>query len=514
MCQFKIRPKQTFEWTSWLATGVLCLIIPNWTFASSPPGIATSLAKPTPSVMELTVIGSDHHRIASVDEDSVHLDSVHLQSIRHAKKRPDFGGETCIALYLQSLGHQVTGDDVFDASRVDPIHGRGCHASELNRAAKRLGFQTGDVWLNASTQTAVDAVWKIILTDLKTGTPSVVCRINNGAEEFVLVIGHDATTDEVIFHDPNQVRGASLRKPRPQFLADCRLAKPSATTSGEAQIVCIGLKSTRLKITPGVGFTDADFAQHIRDLKTRLPHDDFKIVLQKPFVVVGDGSMAQVKRSATGTVKWAVDSIKQDFFQKDPIHIIDVWLFKNPESYRKHNLELFDSNPGTPYGYYSSANRVLVMDISTGGGTLVHEIVHPFIESNFARCPSWFNEGLASLYEQSASRNGHIVGLTNWRLRGLQLTIQDDRLPSFKELCSTTTREFYDGASTNYAQARYLNYYLQERGKLIEFYQEFTKNCKQDPTGYETLQKVLGRQDMDKFQDQWEQYVLKLRFGN
>jgi hypothetical protein len=229
---------------------------------------------------------------------------------------------------------------------------------------------------------------------------------------------------------------------------------------------------------------------------------------------VGDGSMAQVKRSATGTVKWAVDSIKQDFFQKDPIHIIDVWLFKNPESYRKHNLELFDSNPGTPYGYYSSANRVLVMDISTGGGTLVHEIVHPFIESNFARCPSWFNEGLASLYEQSASRNGHIVGLTNWRLRGLQLTIQDDRLPSFKELCSTTTREFYDGASTNYAQARYLNYYLQERGKLIEFYQEFTKNCKQDPTGYETLQKVLGRQDMDKFQDQWEQYVLKLRFGN
>ena len=34
------------------------------------------------------------------------------------------------------------------------------------------------------------------------------------------------------------------------------------------------------------------------------------------------------------------------------------------------------------------------MNISTGGGTLVHEIVHPFIEANFPACPPWLNEGL------------------------------------------------------------------------------------------------------------------------
>ena len=49
------------------------------------------------------------------------------------------------------------------------------------------------------------------------------------------------------------------------------------------------------------------------------------------------------------------------------------------------------------------------MNISTGGGTLVHEIVHPFIQSNFPNCPSWFNEGLGSLYEQCRERNGKIV---------------------------------------------------------------------------------------------------------
>ncbi len=64
------------------------------------------------------------------------------------------------------------------------------------------------------------------------------------------------------------------------------------------------------------------------------------------------------------------------------------------------------------------------MDISTGGGTLVHEIVHPFIEANFPNCPPWLNEGLGSLYEQSGEVQGRIHGFTNWRLHGLQADIK------------------------------------------------------------------------------------------
>ena len=152
------------------------------------------------------------------------------------------------------------------------------------------------------------------------------------------------------------------------------------------------------------------------------------------------------------------------------------------------------------------------MDISTGGGTLVHEIVHPFIEANFPDCPSWFNEGLASLYEQSSERNKRIVGLTNWRLRGLQLAIKDDLLGSFERLTSTSTREFYDGDSTNYAQARYLCYWLQEKGKLNEFYKSFVANAKDDPTGVETLKAQIAPQGLADFQESWEAWVQKLRF--
>ena len=153
------------------------------------------------------------------------------------------------------------------------------------------------------------------------------------------------------------------------------------------------------------------------------------------------------------------------------------------------------------------------MNISTGGGTLVHEIVHPFMASNFPACHAWFNEGLASLYEQCGDKDGHIWGKTNWRLRGLQGAIGDDRVPSFKTLCSTTTHEFYEeDPGTNYSQARYLCYYLQEHGLLVKYYHEFKKNADKDPGGYATLQRILGERDMNQFKKNWEAYVAKLRF--
>jgi hypothetical protein len=64
----------------------------------------------------------------------------------------------------------------------------------------------------------------------------------------------------------------------------------------------------------------------------------------------------------------------------------------------------------------------------------------------------------------------------------------------------------------NYAQARYLCYYLQEKGLLVKYYHEFHDNCKKDPSGFETLKRVLGEKDMEAFQKQWKNFILKLTF--
>src|SRR5687767_2921715 len=65
-------------------------------------------------------------------------------------------------------------------------------------------------------------------------------------------------------------------------------------------------------------FTDADFKSHVNELNSRLRKKlsarrthGFSIVVQRPFVVIGDEPPAMVKRHAEETVKWAVDRLKQ-----------------------------------------------------------------------------------------------------------------------------------------------------------------------------------------------------------
>jgi hypothetical protein len=247
-------------------------------------------------------------------------------------------------------------------------------------------------------------------------------------------------------------------------------------------------------------------------LKSKVP-EGFTVIVSPPFVVIGDESPERVRRSVEHTVKWSVEKLKAAYFEKEPSEILDIWLFKDKESYEKHTKAIFHTEPDTPYGFFSHADRALVMNIATGGGTLVHEIVHALMAANFPEAPAWFNEGLGSLYEQCGEENGSIHGHTNWRLAGLQKAIRQRRVPFFQTLCSTNSRQFYEeDKGTNYAQARYLCYYLQEQGLLRKFYQRFHANQAQDPSGYRTLQEILGRRDMETFQRDWEAFVLRLTF--
>src|SRR5262245_16348563 len=109
--------------------------------------------------------------------------------------------------------------------------------------------------------------------------------------------------------------------------------------------------------------TDADFSRHVEQLKKKGPSRDFTVIIQRPFVVIGDESPEAVKGHAEHTVKWAVDKLKQDYFSKDPKEILDIWLFKDAASYEKNALALFGEKPTTPYGYYSSTHKALIMNI-------------------------------------------------------------------------------------------------------------------------------------------------------
>jgi len=79
---------------------------------------------------------------------------------------------------------------------------------------------------------------------------------------------------------------------------------------------------------------------------------------------------------------------------------------------------------------------------------------------------------------------------------------------------SMNAGDFYDDSrGTHYAQARYLCYYLQQRGLLVKFYREFQAHQKSDPSGYRTLQGILRTRNMKAFEKKWEKYVLGLKQG-
>jgi hypothetical protein len=251
-------------------------------------------------------------------------------------------------------------------------------------------------------------------------------------------------------------------------------------------------------------------AARAASLQERLAGRGFTVVVEAPFVIVGDEPPAKV-RSRVERVRWTVRLLRKAYFAADPPEIIEIWLFRDLRAYKKGALEFFADEPDTPYGYYSPDDKAMVMNIGPGAGTLVHELVHPYIEANFPAAPAWFNEGLASLYEYPSEKKGAIWGRNNWRLRGLKRELRAGHRRSFASLTGTTDREFYEAADDTYAQARYLIYYLQDRGLLGEFYRQFVAAQKDDPTGYATLAAVLGRaDDMDALYEEWVAWVLKL----
>lgn len=258
---------------------------------------------------------------------------------------------------------------------------------------------------------------------------------------------------------------------------------------------------------------ELDFDAHVARLREKLAGSAFTVVVQPPFVVIGDEPARVLQRRSVNTVQWAVDSLKREYFASDPDHIIDIWLFRDRASYEDHVPKLFGRKPHTPYGYYSRSGRYMAMNIAAGGGTLVHEIVHAFVAANFPQCPAWFNEGLGSLYEQSTHRDGRIVGLANWRLAGLQQAIRNAGTIRLESLTGTDTQGFYgENAGLHYAMARYLCLYLQKQDKLRDYYHAFAAGHADDPTGYATLQRILEESDMTDFQKRREAWVLTLRF--
>jgi len=280
-------------------------------------------------------------------------------------------------------------------------------------------------------------------------------------------------------------------------------------------VLCVGATACVCSCSSANAEAPTPAGEHIHALRDKLhAHgmDNYPLVVESPFFVVGNDTQAVLNRRVD-TVRWATKHFEAELFDRRPARLLDIYLFNDADSYNAGVKALTGAAPTTPYGFYSKRHDGLFMNIATGGGTLVHELVHPYVEADFPNAPPWLNEGLGSLFEQSDERDGKIVGLTNWRLSGLQRAIRKEAVPTFHALTHLDTDAFYDDdTGVHYAASRYLLYYLQEHGLLHRYYRAFKAAQRTDPSGYRTLQAILGETDMSAFEARWRDYVMGLRF--
>lgn len=248
-----------------------------------------------------------------------------------------------------------------------------------------------------------------------------------------------------------------------------------------------------------------DYSPKISEIKSEIS-DDFIVKGFSYFVIASNLSEQETQDVIDNTIAKAVSCFHNDYFEKKPDEITTVFLFKDDKSYRSWAKKLYGDDDLSRFGYYKPGMKVMLMNISTGTGTLVHEMTHALVRYDFPDIPSWFNEGLGSLYERSSLSNNQIMGYVNWRLPALQEAIDKNTYTTLSSLVKTNDDEFYgDRSDVNYAQARYLCMYLQETGLLKKFYKSFRDNYNNDNTGKNTLEKITGKNlsDLDKDYVAW-----------
>ena len=236
----------------------------------------------------------------------------------------------------------------------------------------------------------------------------------------------------------------------------------------------------------------------------------FLAVVRPPFVVIGNLPRAKLRKVADGSVVAPARAMWKSYFDKRPADVITALLFRDDKTYRAWAKKLFGDTDLPHFGYCRTADRVMVMNISTGTGTLVHELTHALIHYDFPDVPTWFNEGLASLHEQCYIRADGIVGCLNWRLPALQDALRKKKLRSLREL--VTAGDFYTNQSgLNYAQARYFVMYMQQRRLLKTFYKTFRRRRKERGAAVKCIEAVFGAK-LEAVERQFIEWVKPLRW--
>ncbi len=237
--------------------------------------------------------------------------------------------------------------------------------------------------------------------------------------------------------------------------------------------------------------------------------DGFSVVKFKYFVVFSELSENQTYSIIENDVNNTINTMKHAYVKTLPDQVTPVILFSDFDRYKQFVMDNYDipEEDISPYGFYKISKNVIIIRYVSWKGSVLHEITHRFLKSDFPDVPSWFDEGLASLHEKSTYRGGVLEGEFSWRIISLRRAIEQNRYTGLKKLMETNDEELYGPRSPfYYAQARYLLMYLQEKGLLVDYYKLFRSTYKKDKTGISQLEKITYK-DLKELNDELLRYI-------
>jgi tetratricopeptide (TPR) repeat protein len=241
--------------------------------------------------------------------------------------------------------------------------------------------------------------------------------------------------------------------------------------------------------------------------------EDYRIVEDKDYklIVASNVDKEALDLLIEGLHRHA-DGLWRNFFKNKPDYYITVLIPKSMEDFARKF-----GGAAAVAGFYNTATRTLTVNLATGSGTMIHEFTHALHFADMKGLkqdhPIWITEGFGSLYEESRVRAGSPIGLINWRLPILQTAIGTRDYIGWERLMKMSGAEFSSDRKTvsvAYAESRYIFYYLQEKGLLKKFYEEFTKNYSKDETGVAAIESVTGKK-LAECENEWIEFVKGLK---
>jgi hypothetical protein len=248
-----------------------------------------------------------------------------------------------------------------------------------------------------------------------------------------------------------------------------------------------------------------DIAERLQAARDLFGADVHTRVLDDTFVLAG--KPAALLDRAGALLDRALPQLYTARFARHDLDPVTVLLFPTDEGYGAY-VARFDGNPHD-WGIFNVRTHVIAAKGSGGDAflpTLLHEVVHPIMEADFPRDQVWFEEGVASLFEApmfAADGSLHVVP-KNRRQERLRAAFRSPKerdevtLPKLFAMDAVTFNARIDGGkdqsrhSRNYALARSFCAWLEEKGKLWEFYRTWRDGVVADERGEKAFERVIG----------------------